>query len=108
MPIIVTHGAPFFVRLILILKTGIHINPNPFSGHLRQLSLDRLRSLSSPSGANCLNAVSANDVAAADAEENEGDEVVTCGGDGGSPALAMAMGAVARRAGTAAKAGCKS
>jgi len=80
-----------------------------FSGHLRQLSLDRLRSLSSPSGANRLSAVSADDVAATAGEENEDDEDVTGGGGGGvSPALALAMGAVVKRAGPAARAGCKS
>ena len=74
------------------------------SGHLRQLSLDRLRSLSSPSGANCPGAVNA-------AVEDDGDEGLTDGGgggDGGSPALAMAMGAAWRRAAPPDKAGCKS
>ena len=63
-----------------------------------------MRSLSSPSGANCPGAVNA-------AVEDDGDEGLTDGGgggDGGSPALAMAMGAAWRRAAPPDKAGCKS
>ena len=61
-----------------------------------------MRSLSSPSGANCPGAVNA-------AVEDDGDEGLTGGdGDGGSPALTMAMGAAWRRAAPTDKAGCKS